>query len=57
MPDGCTVGAKIIGDRFYLLKNRDLILGGFRDTIVFEDDVFTKLMIFYSKESSERLER
>ena len=40
MPDGCTVGAKIIGDRFYLLKNRDLILGGFRDTIVFEDDVF-----------------
>ena len=40
MSDGCTVGAKIIGDRFYLLKNRDLILGGFRDTIVFEDDVF-----------------
>jgi len=40
MPDGCTTGAKIIGDRYYLLKNRDLILGGFRDTIVFEDDVF-----------------
>lgn len=40
MPDGCTVGAKIIGDRFYLLKNRDLIFGGFRDTIIFEDDVF-----------------
>lgn len=40
MPDGCTVGAKIIGDRYYLLKNRDLISGGFRDTIVFENEVF-----------------
>ena len=40
MPDGCTAGAKIIGDRYYLLKNRDLIWGGFRDTIVFENDVF-----------------
>lgn len=40
MLDGCTAGAKIIGARYYLLKNRDLILGGFRDTIVFEDDVF-----------------
>lgn len=40
MPDGCTAGAKIIGDRYYLLKNRDLIWGGFRDSIVFEGDVF-----------------
>ena len=40
MPDGCTAGAKIIGDRYYLLKNRDLIWGGFRDSIVFETDVF-----------------
>jgi hypothetical protein len=40
MADGCTVGAKLIGDRYYLLKNRDLIWGGFRDTLVFEDDVF-----------------
>lgn len=40
MPDGCTAGAKIIGDRYYLLKNRDLIWGGFRDTLVFENDVF-----------------
>ena len=40
MPDGCTAGAKIIGDRFYLLKNRDLIWGGFRDSIVFDKDVF-----------------
>jgi len=40
MADGCTAGAKIIGDRYYLLKNRDLIWGGFRDSIVFEKDVF-----------------
>ncbi|MBE0526731.1 MAG: hypothetical protein IH631_07295, partial [Candidatus Thorarchaeota archaeon] len=40
MPDGCTAGAKIIGDRYFLLKNRDLIWGGFRDTLVFENDVF-----------------
>jgi hypothetical protein len=40
MPEGCTAGAKIIGDRFYLLKNRDLIWGGFRDSIVFDQDVF-----------------
>ena len=40
MPDGCTAGAKIIGDRYYLLKNRDLIWGGFRDSIVFDEDVF-----------------
>jgi hypothetical protein len=40
MVDGCTAGAKIIGDRYYLLKNRDLIWGGFRDSIVFEHDVF-----------------
>ena len=32
MLDGCTAGAKIIGDRYYLLKNRDLLWGGFRDT-------------------------
>jgi hypothetical protein len=40
MSDGCTAGAKIIGDRYYLLKNRDLIWGGFRDSIVFDTDVF-----------------
>jgi len=40
MPDGCTAGAKIIGDRYFLLKNRDLICGGFRDALVFENDVF-----------------
>ena len=36
----CTSGAKVIGDRYYLLKNRDLRWGGFRDTLVFENDVF-----------------
>lgn len=40
MSDGCTAGAKIIGDRYYLLKNRDLIWGGFKDSIVFDKDVF-----------------
>lgn len=40
MLDGCTAGAKIIGDRFYLLKNRDLIWGGFRDSVVLDSDVF-----------------
>ena len=40
MPDGCTAAAKIIGERYYLLKNRDLIWGGFRDSIVFDNDVF-----------------
>jgi len=40
MPDGCTAGAKIIGNRYFLLKNRDLIWGGFRDALVFENDVF-----------------
>ncbi|MHA1948420.1 MAG: carcinine hydrolase/isopenicillin-N N-acyltransferase family protein [Candidatus Thorarchaeota archaeon] len=40
MPDGCTAGAKIVGDRYYLLKNRDLIWGGFRDSVVFDSNVF-----------------
>ncbi|MFW9963360.1 MAG: hypothetical protein ACFFCX_07345 [Candidatus Sifarchaeia archaeon] len=40
MSDGCTAGAKIIGNRYYLLKNRDLIWGGFRDSIVFDKEVF-----------------
>ncbi|MFX1559719.1 MAG: carcinine hydrolase/isopenicillin-N N-acyltransferase family protein [Promethearchaeota archaeon] len=40
MSDGCTAGAKIIGNRYYLIKNRDLIWGGFRDSIVFDNDVF-----------------
>jgi hypothetical protein len=40
MPDGCTAGAKIIGNRYYLLKNRDLIWGGFRDSVIFDSDAF-----------------
>jgi hypothetical protein len=40
MSEGCTACAKIVGDRYYLLKNRDLIWGGFRDTLVFDNDVF-----------------
>ncbi len=40
MPDGCTAGAKIIGNRYYLLKNRDLIWGGFRNSVVVDKEVF-----------------
>ncbi len=40
MVDGCTAGAKIIGNRFYLLKNRDLIWGGFRDSVVCDSNTF-----------------
>ncbi|MFW9976060.1 MAG: hypothetical protein ACFFDQ_12390 [Candidatus Thorarchaeota archaeon] len=40
MSDGCTAGAKIIGNRYYLLKNRDLIWGGFRDSVVIDKEVF-----------------
>jgi len=40
MSGGCTSGAKIVGNRCFLLKNRDLVWSGFRDTLVFENDVF-----------------
>jgi hypothetical protein len=40
MPDGCTAVAKVVGNRFYLAKNRDLVWTDFTDSVVFEDDVF-----------------
>ncbi len=40
MVDGCTAGAKILGNRFYLLKNRDLIWGGFRDSVICDSNTF-----------------
>ncbi len=40
MSAGCTLGAKIVGDRYFLLKNRDLVYRDFRDTVVFDDTVF-----------------
>jgi len=39
MPDGCTALAKMIGNRYLLAKNRDLIWTDFTDSIVFERDV------------------
>jgi hypothetical protein len=40
MPDGCTALAKIVGNRYVLAKNRDLIWTDFADSVLFEDDVF-----------------
>ena len=40
MPDGCTALAKIVGNRYLLAKNRDLIWTDFTSNVVFEDDVF-----------------
>ena len=39
MSDGCTALAKIVGNRYLLAKNRDLIWTDFTDSIVFEKDV------------------
>jgi hypothetical protein len=40
MPDGCTAVAKIVGNRFYLAKNRDLVWTDFTDSVVFDDTAF-----------------
>jgi hypothetical protein len=40
MSDGCTAVAKVVGNRYYLAKNRDLIWTDFTDSVVFEEDVF-----------------
>ena len=40
MSDGCTALAKIVGNRYLLAKNRDLVWTDFNDSILFEDDVF-----------------
>ncbi|UCH03911.1 MAG: hypothetical protein JSW05_10010 [Candidatus Thorarchaeota archaeon] len=40
MSGGCTLGAKIVGNRYFLLKNRDLVYKDFRDTVVFDDTIF-----------------
>ncbi|MFX1603951.1 MAG: hypothetical protein ACFFCK_10740 [Promethearchaeota archaeon] len=40
MSGGCTLGAKIVGNRYFLLKNRDLVYQDFKDTVVFDDTVF-----------------
>ncbi len=40
MPDGCTALAKIVGNRYLLAKNRDLVWTDFTDSAIFDDDVF-----------------
>jgi len=40
MSDGCTLAAKIIGPRYFMLKNRDLVYPDFRDHAAFDDTVF-----------------
>lgn len=40
MRDRCTVVAKVIGNRCYLAKNRDLVWENFQDAVVFDEDVF-----------------
>jgi hypothetical protein len=40
MSAGCTSGAKRIGSRYFLFKNRDLIWEDFSDSVVFDEDVF-----------------
>ncbi|RDE13197.1 MAG: hypothetical protein C4K48_08975 [Candidatus Thorarchaeota archaeon] len=39
MSEGCTALAKLVGNRYMLAKNRDLIWTDFTDSIVFEKDV------------------
>lgn len=40
MAGGCTSGAKRIGSRYFLFKNRDLIWEDFSDSVVYDRDVF-----------------
>ncbi|MGY5861506.1 MAG: carcinine hydrolase/isopenicillin-N N-acyltransferase family protein [Candidatus Thorarchaeota archaeon] len=45
MTGGCTIGAKIVGDRYLLFKNRDLVYDNYKDQCIFEDDVFAVIGI------------
>ncbi|RDE17553.1 MAG: hypothetical protein C4K49_02260 [Candidatus Thorarchaeota archaeon] len=40
MPDGCTIGAKVVGARALLFKNRDLVYEDFKDSAIFDDTLF-----------------
>ncbi|MHA2083355.1 MAG: hypothetical protein ACXABD_06350, partial [Candidatus Thorarchaeota archaeon] len=40
MSDGCTIGAKYLAGRVFLLKNRDLVYEDFKDAVIFDDDIF-----------------
>ncbi len=39
MSGACTAGAKVIGNRYLIFKNRDLIWPDFLDSVVFDDQV------------------
>ncbi|MHA2461062.1 MAG: hypothetical protein ACXAEJ_07425 [Candidatus Thorarchaeota archaeon] len=40
MSDGCTIGAKFLSGRVFLLKNRDLVYEDFKDAAIFDDEIF-----------------
>ncbi|MGY5874766.1 MAG: hypothetical protein RTU30_03375 [Candidatus Thorarchaeota archaeon] len=40
MPGGCTLAAKTLGGRMFLLKNKDLVFEEFQDTAVIDDTFF-----------------
>jgi hypothetical protein len=40
MSDGCTIAAKRVGNGLFLLKNRDLVYGNFKDSAIFDDTLF-----------------
>ena len=40
MVEGCTIGAKIIRNQFFLFKNRDLRYENFQDQATFDDEIF-----------------
>jgi hypothetical protein len=45
MTGGCTIGAKIVGDRYLLFKNRDLVYVDYHNQCIFEDDIFAVIGI------------
>ncbi len=45
MTGGCTIGAKIVGDRYLLFKNRDLVYEDYKDQCIFENDIFAVIGI------------
>ena len=40
MTDGCTALAKIVGNRYFLAKNRDLVVENIKNSVLFDDAVF-----------------
>jgi hypothetical protein len=40
MVEGCTIGAKVISNHFFLFKNKDLRYNDFKDQAIFDDNIF-----------------